>query len=350
MIIVTGAAGFIGSHVANFYKAKQRLLLVDKPDFFRERKYVSIDQPQAMDFAADRIPEERQKIVDLEYFPKVLNKITADEKNPLVPEGDRIECVIHLGACTDTGETNWDYLTKNNIEYSQTIWNWCVREKIPLIYASSGATYGDGHEGFSDHHEIAPRLKPLNLYGQSKQDFDLWALDQAKAGNAPPHWHGLKFFNVYGPHEAHKGRMASSVLHSYRQVRDGGACTLFRSHKEGIKDGEQRRDFIHVEDIVGIIEFLRLEKPMSGLFNCGTGQARTFLDMAHALFDAVEKPVKIDWMDTPERYRKAYQYFTQAEMERLRYLGFKRPFISLEEGIKKYTAWLKDNDKPSAPN
>lgn len=347
MIIVTGAAGFIGSHVANFYKEKHRLLLVDKPDFFRQRNYVKIDTPQPMDFASGRLPEERQKVIDLDYFPKVLNKITHAEENPLVPTGDKIDCVIHLGACTDTGETNWEYLKQINIEYSQTIWNWCTREKVPLIYASSGATYGNGEEGFSDHHEIAPRLKPLNLYGQSKQDFDLWVLNEVKAGRAPPNWHGLKFFNVYGPHEGHKGRMASSVLHSYRQVRDTGSCTLFRSHKEGIKDGEQRRDFIHVEDIVGIIEFLRLEKPTSGLFNCGTGEARTFLDMAYALFAAVDKKPKIEWMDTPERYRKAYQYFTQAEMERLRYLGFKRPFISLEEGVKKYTAWLEDNDKPT---
>lgn len=352
MIIVTGAAGFIGSHVANFYKEQQRLLLVDKPAFFRERGYVKLDAPSPMDYARDVFPEERQKVIDMEYFPKVLEKLravpTPDEKDKtkiLIPAGDKIECVIHLGACTDTGETNWEYLQRVNIDYSKTIWNWCVREQVPLIYASSAATYGNGDEGFSDLHEIAPKLKPLNLYGKSKQDFDLWVLDEVKAGRTPPNWYGLKFFNVYGPHEEHKGRMASAVLHSYKQVRDVETVTLFRSHKPGIKDGEQRRDFIFVNDLVNIIDFLRTKLPASGIYNCGTGASRTFLDLANALFSSVNKKPLIAWVDTPEKYRAAYQYYTQAEIERLRHLGFDKAFTSLEEGVRQYIEFLQ---KPTA--
>lgn len=350
MIIITGAAGFIGSHVANFYKKNNRVLLVDKPQFFRDRGYVDLSLPQPMDYAKDIFPEEI-KVIDYEYFPKVLQKLRANpkaddkESQVFVPPGEKIECVIHLGACTDTGETNWEFLKRVNIEHSQAIWEWCTRESVPLIFASSAATYGNGDQGFSDHHQIIPSLKPMNLYGQSKQDFDIWALEEARAGRTPPHWHGLKFFNVYGPHEEHKGRMASSILHSFKQVKETEKCKLFRSHKEGIKDGEQRRDFIFVDDLVAIIDFLKSKKPASGIYNCGTGEARTFLDMTKSLFASMGKKQNIEWIDTPEKYRAAYQYFTQAETERLRHIGFSQDFTSLETGVEKYVNWLNQKTK-----
>lgn len=355
MIILTGAAGFIGSHLAEKLKA-HRLLLVDNPGHFRARGYFQPQAPEAMDFATDRMPEERHKVVDRAYFPKVLGKLkaatptsAAAEKTPnaaLVPPGEKIEWVIHIGACTDTGETDKNYLDQWNVDYTKSIWEWCAREGVPLIYASSAATYGNGSAGFSDEHKRIPELAPLNPYGQSKQDFDLWALDQVKAGEkTPPHWYGLKFFNVYGPQEGHKGRMASAVLHSYRSIIKTGRCPLFRSHNPSVRDGEQSRDFIHVDDIVTICEFLREKKPASGIYNCGTGRARTFLDLIKALYASLGQAPQIDWMDTPEKYRKAYQYFTQAEMQKLTAAGFDHSYLSLEEGVARYVAWLQEHER-----
>jgi ADP-L-glycero-D-manno-heptose 6-epimerase len=226
-----------------------------------------------------------------------------------------------------------------------------VRHRVPLAYASSGATYGGGEHGFSDSWETALQLKPLNPYGQSKQDFDLWAREEVKAGRTPPNWYGLKFFNVYGPREAHKGPMASAVLHAYRNILRTGSCRLFRSHHPEVKDGEQSRDFIHVNDIVSLTEFVMEQKPDSGLYNCGTGKARTFYSMMEALFRALEMQMRVDWIDTPEQYRKAYQYFTQAEMGKMEKAGYRKPFLSLEEGVASYVAWLRENEKqPEAAN
>jgi len=356
MIIVTGSAGFIGSHVADFFAAQgHRLLLVDDPQAFRDRNYVDAGTASLWDWATGQEGKPSlHKIVDRAYFPKVLEKIgprhvddskTAKE-NVLIPAGDRIEAVIHLGACTDTAEQRKDFLDEWNVEYTKKIWNWCTQHKIPLVYASSGATYGAGEHGFSDSWETALKLKPLNPYGQSKQDFDVWAYSEMKAGRTPPRWYGLKFFNVYGPREAHKGPMASAVLHAYRHIVRSGTCRLFRSHNPQVQDGEQSRDFIHVDDIVALTAHFLAKKPSSGLYNCGTGQARTFLSLMEAIFRTLDRPFKVEWIDTPEQYRKAYQYFTEADMKHTLASGYGRPFLSLEEGVASYVKWLQKNERP----
>lgn len=356
MIIVTGSAGFIGSHTVDALGKNHRLLLVDKPQHFRERGYVPTDEASLIDWAhgLDRSTSPH-KIIDREYFPKILRAIksAAPANDPkakehvLLQPGEKIEWVVHLGACTDTAETRKEFLDEWNVEYTKSIWNWCAENRVPLVYASSGATYGGGEHGFSDSWETAAKLKPLNPYGQSKQDFDLWAKEQVAAGNAPPHWYGLKFFNVYGPREAHKGPMASAVLHSFRHIQRTGSCRLFKSHHPQVKDGEQSRDFIHVSDIVALTAFVMEKKPASGLYNCGTGQARTFYAMMEALFGALKKPMKVDWVDTPPQYRKAYQYFTEADMSHMKQAGYQKPFLSLEEGVASYVEWLLANDTVS---
>lgn len=353
MIIITGAAGFIGCHVAEFYSSKHRMLLVDDPKHFRERDTFPTQEASLLDWAKGKQFEEtRHKIIDRAYFPKILNMIGAEapsndpkaKEHVLIPHGEKIECVIHLGACTDTAETRKDYLQNWNVDYSKAIWNWCAKHKVPLIYASSGATYGNGEEGFSDSWETAKKLKPMNPYGQSKQDFDLWVWEQITNKNAPPYWYGLKFFNVYGPKEFHKGPMASPVLHSFRHIQRTGRCKLFKSHNPKYKDGEQSRDFIHVDDIVKLTDFVRTQKPESGLYNCGTGKARTFYSMMEALFKALQKPMDIEWIDTPEQYRKAYQYFTEADMSHTKSAGYQDNFLTLEEGVEKYVKWLLSHE------
>jgi ADP-L-glycero-D-manno-heptose 6-epimerase len=354
MIVLTGSAGFIGSHVADHF-SNESLLLVDDPAHFRERPYFDPGSLSLWDFATGQTDKpQKHKIVDRAYFTKVLEKIgpssqpdSKAKENVLIPPGQKIELVIHLGACTNTAETRLDFLDQWNVGYTKAIWNWCAKHRVPLVYASSGATFGGGEHGFSDSWETAAKLKPLNAYGQSKQDFDLWAKAQIDAGHpAPPHWYGLKFFNVYGPRETHKGRMASAVLHSYREIVQKGSCRLFRSHDPKVMDGEQSRDFIHVKDIVSLIDHFAKNKPASGLYNCGTGKAHTFLALVGALFKALERPMKVDWMDTPEQFRKAYQYFTEADMSHTVGSGYKKPFIGLEAGVADYVEWLKKHERP----
>lgn len=354
MVLLTGAAGFIGSTLAKRWGDNGLsgpfaldLLMVDQPEHFRKRRYFIPSEPTAMDFAAGRMPSQRHLVIDREYLPQILEKLSADgtkKAEPEVralPENVKIEWVVHIGACTDTGQTDVNYLNKWNVEYTKSIWRWCAEQRLPLVYASSGATYGNGENGFSDDHEKTGILAPLNAYGKSKHEFDLWALEEVKKGNpSPPHWYGLKFFNVYGPNEFHKGQMASAVLHSFRQIQSSGRCKLFRSHKEGVADGEQKRDFIYVDDICKIIEFLISKKPESGLYNCGTGQARSFLDLAKAVFAALGLKEKIDWIDTPEKYRAAYQYFTEAKMDKLKAVGYREPFVDLESGVGQYVDFL----------
>ncbi len=350
MIILTGAAGFIGSHVAKrLADAGERLILVDLPEHFRNRGYFGPESVTLDHWAREKFPEERHKVVDRRYFPQVLAKLRAAapageptaKEHVLLPQGEKVSCVIHLGACTNTAETRMDFLQEWNVDYSKHLWNWCAEQGVPYIYASSGATYGNGENGFSDSWETALRLKPMNPYGQSKQDFDLWVHEQVRAGaKTPPHWYGLKFFNVYGSQEGHKGPMASPVFHSFRHVQRTGKCRLFRSANPAVKDGEQKRDFIHVDDIVEIVDFMRVNQPESGLYNCGTGQARTFYAMMEALFSALGKKMDVEWVETPEQFRKAYQYFTEADVTHLRRAGFKKPFRSLEDGVTHYVSWL----------
>ncbi len=312
--LVTGAAGFIGSRMVEFCNQNSiHLVSVDEESCFYTRP-----QLQGLDFGT---------IVDRDSLFTFL-------------DGKRFDAIIHLGAITDTRESDLNLLNRLNLEYSQKLWNFSAREKIPFVYASSAATYGDGENGYDDDESRISVLKPLNAYGDSKQKFDLWALDQEKQGNVPPSWAGFKFFNVYGFGENHKEFMSSVVLHAFQQIIDKGQVTLFKSHKEGIADGHQKRDFVSVLDVVRVLQFA-VEKPIPrGIYNLGTGQARTFLDLARAVFAAMGKSENIVFRDTPLSIRDKYQYFTEAKMDRLRAQGYNVPFVSLEEGVKQYIARL----------
>ena len=313
MIIVTGAAGFIGSRVAQYY-ARQGLqvLCVDHLDYFQSRR--EIPKPLAGTELLDRD-------LFLANLPEILKK-------------QPIGAIFHLGACAKTTELREDYLQKVNVEYSQTIWNFCSLNQIPLLYASSAATYGDGNQGYDDNESQMMGLRPLNPYGWSKHRFDLWALHQEKLGNHPPAWSGFKFFNVYGFGERHKGSMASVVLHSFDQIQKTGASKLFRSHHPEYADGYQSRDFILVDDVIRVLDFAWKKPILRGIYNLGTGQARPFLDLSRAVFQALGKTPKIEFIDTPEHLRERYQYFTQATMEKLKNQGYTAPFTSLEEGVR----------------
>nr|MBC8409261.1 ADP-glyceromanno-heptose 6-epimerase [Paracoccaceae bacterium] len=245
----------------------------------------------------------------------------------------QVQFIFHIGARTDTTEFDAAIFNELNLHYTQQLWRICVKHGLPMVYASSAATYGMGEQGYEDTHEVVKKLKPLNPYGDSKNDFDQWALAQEKQ---PYFWAGLKFFNVYGPNESHKGRMASVVWHTFNQVKETGGMKLFRSHNADYKDGEQLRDFIYVKDVVNVLYFLMHHRKDSGLYNLGSGQARTFLDLATSTFKAMGKESNISFIDTPEDIRDKYQYFTQANMEKLRSIGYEADFTSLEDGIADY--------------
>ncbi|MFY0675194.1 MAG: ADP-glyceromanno-heptose 6-epimerase [Bacteroidia bacterium] len=311
MIVVTGAAGFIGSSLAHglFNKGYKDLVLVD--DF---SKTVKAANTQTLN-----LPK-----VDREQF---FNWI---EENYI-----EIEFIIHIGARTDTTEFDTQIFDHLNLNYTKKLWNKCVEYGLPIIYASSAATYGGGEFGYDDNHEIIEKLKPLNPYGESKNDFDKWALAQERQ---PYYWAGLKFFNVYGPNEYHKGRMASVVYHAFNQVKEKGSMKLFRSHNPDYKDGEQKRDFVYVKDVVDVIIWLLENRngENNGLYNLGTGKAQTFLDLAHGVFNALGLEPNIEFIDTPNDIRDKYQYFTEANMDKLRSIDYSKPFMSLEEGIADY--------------
>ena len=310
MIIVTGAAGFIGSVMAGRLNRDGFTDLVLVDDFSPEAKNANFRE------------KEYTALVGREEFLPWL------EKNH-----DAVEYVIHLGARTDTTEFDIDVFNRLNLDYSKSVWEACVKYGLPLIYASSAATYGLGELGYDDDHGLVEKLQPLNPYGRSKNDFDLWALQQEKK---PVFWAGLKFFNVYGPNEYHKGRMASVVFHAFQQIISTGKMKLFRSHNPDFKDGEQRRDFIYVKDAVDVIMYMMKTGKPSGLFNLGTGEARTFYDLVVTTFRAMGREPEIEFIDTPEDIRDKYQYFTEARMDKLRGTGYTERFTSLEHGITDY--------------
>jgi ADP-L-glycero-D-manno-heptose 6-epimerase len=310
MIIVTGAYGFIGSVLVGFLnqEGKEDLLLVD--DFSKKEK----DQ--------NLVGKKYQKKMDRQSF------LTWFENT-----SETIDWVIHIGARTDTTEFDTAIFDELNLNYTKSIWQACAKKQIPLVYASSAATYGDGALGYEDRHDLVSQLKPLNPYGESKNNFDRWAIEQKKQA---PHWYGLKFFNVYGPNEYHKGRMASVIMHAYNQIKATGGMKLFRSHREDFKDGEQLRDFVYVKDLAQVILWLINNKPQSGLYNLGTGQARSFLDLAKNTFESMNIPENISFIDTPADIRYKYQYFTEANMNKLISAGYKQAFSTLEEGVTDY--------------
>jgi len=308
MIIVTGSAGFIGSCLVSKLNNKgiKDIVLVD--DFSNEIK--------------------NRNIRNKSYLEKVGRKVFFEW---LKRNHSNVEFIFHIGARTYTTEFNMAIFDELNLNYTKTMWNACSEYGIPLIYASSAATYGDGKLGYLDDHDLIARLQPLNPYGISKNEFDKWALKQDKQ---PPFWFGLKFFNVYGPNEYHKGRMASVAFHAFNQA--DGVVRLFRSHNPAYPDGGQLRDFIYVKDVIDVIWFLMNHKQDSGIYNLGTGKARSFLDLANAVFAAIDKPASIEFIDTPTDIRDKYQYFTQASMAKLRSIGYEKPFYSLEAGIEEY--------------
>jgi len=318
-IVITGAAGFIGSCLAGKLNNKgfTDLILVD--DFNRPEK--------ENNYRSKAFLEK----VHRDHFFEWLKKDTGD-----------IELIFHLGARTDTSETDRSLLDTLNLNYSKSVWNWCARHQVPLIYASSAATYGMGEHGYSDDHGMVAQLKPMNPYGESKNEFDKWVLANKQE---PPFWAGMKFFNVYGPNEYHKERMASVVYHAYHQIKNTGAMKLFRSHRPSYRDGEQKRDFIYVKDVVDVLFFLMKRGTASGLYNLGTGRARTFIDLATAVFRAMDIPESIEFIDTPEDIRDKYQYFTEAKMDKLRSAGLDHSFYSLEEGVEEYVVEFLRNDR-----
>jgi ADP-L-glycero-D-manno-heptose 6-epimerase len=311
MIVVTGAAGFIGSALVGelLRQGWQDIVVVD--DFSR----------------ADKAPNLAGKTLSAKVDRKDFFAWLDDHE-------DQVQFIFHLGARTDTTEFNTAIFIELNLGYSQRMWQACVKYGIPLVYASSAATYGGGELGYSDADDSLPqRLKPLNPYGESKNDFDIWALAQPEK---PYFWAGLKFFNVYGPNEYHKGRMASVVFHAFNQIRDTGGMKLFRSHRPDYKDGEQLRDFVYVKDVCNVCLFLMEHRKDSGLYNLGSGKARTFLDLARATFRAMGEKERIDFIDTPADIRDKYQYFTEADMGKLKGIGYDRPFTGLEDGVADY--------------
>lgn len=314
--LVTGAAGFIGARFVESCRSQGITpISVDRWDYFTSRA-----ENREIPFG---------EVVDLDYLFEWL-------KNP----HPRIDAIIHLGAITDTRETDLEILQRLNLDYSKALWNYSKQENIPFIYASSAATYGDGALGYDDDEALIPKLQPLNAYGNSKQLFDLWALEQDQKGSKPPSWCGFKFFNVYGFGERHKDFMSSVVLHAYDQIRNFSQVTLFKSHRPDIADGHQQRDFIYIDDVIKALHFAAQKPIQRGIFNLGTGTARTFLDLAKAVFVAMDKPEYIHYIDTPASIRDKYQYFTEAKMERLRSQGFPDPFVSLEEGARRYVERL----------
>jgi ADP-L-glycero-D-manno-heptose 6-epimerase len=318
-IIVTGAAGFIGSYMVGYLNEQgyENLIIVD--DFGEAEKKVNYHSKK---FTAK---VERAELFD--WLKK---------NNPA------IDFIFHLGARTDTTEFDYSIHEELNVEYSKQIWNYCTEKNIPLVYASSAATYGGGEHGYKDDHDILDKLEPLNPYGVSKNEFDKWAIERSQESgvgsqeSCPPSWYGLKFFNVYGPNEYHKARMASVIFHAYNQITKSGKVKLFKSHKEGFKDGEQLRDFIYVKDVVAVCFWLMQNQPANGLYNLGTGKARTFNDLVRSIYSALEKEPLIEYIDTPADIRDKYQYFTEADMNKLKNAGYNAPFYSLEEGVKEY--------------
>jgi ADP-L-glycero-D-manno-heptose 6-epimerase len=314
MIVVTGAAGFIGSCMV------QALLDAGHSDILVVDDFTN--------------PAKDRNLVGKKLWGQVhrLNFHRWLERNH--PD---VEAIVHLGARTDTTEQSTAIFDELNLEYSRALWMLCAGFQIPLLYASSAATYGLGEQGYDDDHARIAALKPLNPYGQSKQDFDVWALSTEAA---PPQWAGFKFFNVYGPNEYHKGRMASVIYHTVRQIKATGGMKLFRSHRPDVGDGQQSRDFVYVKDVCAVMLHFLEQKPANGIYNLGTGKARTFYDLASGTFRALGLEPNISFVDTPADIRDTYQYFTEANMRKVRNTGYIEPFYGLEEGIEEYVGIL----------
>ncbi len=315
MIVVTGGAGFIGS------------VLIWKLNQLGRTDIIVVDALRTGDKWKNLVKRQIWGVIHKDQFLSWLER---------APEAKQIEAVVHLGACSSTTERDVDYLNANNTQYSMALFTYCRDRNIPFVYASSAATYGNGEHGYGDDPAGILQLRPINPYGWSKQLFDAWALKQK---TTPPFWCGLKFFNVYGPNEYHKGSMQSLVAKAVPQIQSEGLLRLFKSYREGINHGEQQRDFVYVKDVVDVLMHLleNTKTAKSGIYNLGTGKARSFADLARAVFVAMKREPLFEWIEMPEEIRNQYQYFTQAEMARFRKeTGYKKPFTSLEEGVREY--------------
>ncbi len=319
MIVVTGAAGFIGSCLVRKLNDERFFDVVVVDDFSNKSKSPNLEGKR---FSA---------------------KVHRDEFATWLKANHRfVQFVFHIGARTDTTEMSTEIFDKLNLNYTKKVWKLCVEYGLPLVYASSAATYGAGELGYDDDESIIKKLKPLNPYGISKNEFDKWAIKQVEREKGkgkreyPYFWAGLKFFNVYGPNEYHKGRMASVIFHAYNQIKQSGEMKLFRSHRKDYKDGEQKRDFVYVKDVVEVCYYLMHNRHDSGIYNLGSGKARTFLDLAKNIFYALDKKPNIKFIDTPKDIRNNYQYFTEANMEKLASIGYDIPFHGLEQGVHDY--------------
>jgi ADP-L-glycero-D-manno-heptose 6-epimerase len=310
MIIVTGAAGFIGSGLISQLNTEGFKGIIAVDDFSKIEKAANLEGKTI-----------KEKVERSELFSWIGQNYRD------------VEFIFHIGARTDTTEFDKQIFDELNVNYSKEIWNRCVEYQIPLVYASSAATYGLGELGYDDNEATISQLKPLNPYGDSKNEFDIWALAQEKK---PLFWAGLKFFNVYGPNEYHKARMASVIMHAYNQIKATDKMKLFRSHNPDYRDGEQMRDFIYVKDLIDVCIFLMHHRKNSGIYNLGSGQARTFKDLVENTFKAMDKTPDISFIDTPIDIRDKYQYFTEANMSKLRSIGYDKPFHTLEEGVADY--------------
>ncbi len=317
VIVVTGGAGFIGSNIVARLSAdaSYEIVVCDRLGQANDEKWKNLAKHPVSDFW---LPEE--------LFGR------------LERHKDRIEAIVHMGAISATTEADADLILRTNFSLSRDLWDWCSAHRVRMIYASSAATYGDGTMGFDDSNDPKDlsSLRPLNAYGYSKLLFDQYAVRQAGEGASPPQWAGLKFFNVYGPNEAHKGSMKSVVAQIWPDLSAGRGVTLFRSHRPDYPDGGQMRDFVFVDDVVDIIAWLIGNIDVSGIYNAGSGQARSFLDLAHATFSAAGLEPLVSYVDTPQAIRPRYQYFTEAKMDRLRAAGYSGQATPLEEGIRRY--------------
>ncbi len=320
MIVITGAEGFIGS------------CLVAKLNQLNYNDLILVD-----DF--DTCPNRNLNLVEKKYTSKIERK---NFFNWLEINANQVQFVFHIGARTDTTETDEAIFKTLNYDFSIALWNICVKEGIPLVYASSAATYGEGENGYDDDESKLDLLAPLNPYGKSKNDFDKWAVKQEKQ---PYFWAGLKFFNVFGPNEYHKGRMASVIFHSFHQIKEFGNVKLFKSHKSEYANGEQMRDFIYVKDLCDVCVFLLENRKKSGIYNLGTGKARTWNDLVNAIFKAMDLPSNIEYIDIPEDIRGKYQYYTEANMEKLRKIGYNKDFTNVENAVNDYVNNYLNNNK-----
>jgi ADP-L-glycero-D-manno-heptose 6-epimerase len=322
-ILVTGGAGFIGSNIAGYFADNSQYNIAVSDHFGSNEKWRNLAKHQIFEIVS---PTEQFYWLE-------------DHK-------DDLEAVIHMGAVSSTTETNVDFILEHNFSFAKALWDWCRENEVRFIYASSAATFGAGEAGFEDGADLdyLRSLRPMNAYGWSKQLFDQFvALTVARGGKTPPQWAGLKFFNVYGPNEYHKGRMASVIMHTARQIKATGAMKLFRSHRPDFEDGAQSRDFIYVKDVVDILQFFFEKRPPNAIYNLGTGKARTFLDLAKGTFHALGLEPIISFVDTPADIRDTYQYFTEADMTKMRAAGYLEPFYGLEEGITDYVQrYLKE--------